>query len=54
MNINRLFFLSLKNGNNDSERLFSGKYYIPLVEVKDFNTLITINYLKNYEKLIKT
>ena len=53
MNMNRLFFLSLKNGNNGSEGLFSGKYYIPLVEVKDFNTLITINCLKNFEKLIK-
>ena len=29
-NINRLFVVSFKNGDGD-------KYYIPLVEIKDFN-----------------
>ena len=26
---------------------------MPLVEIKDFNALMTIKYLKNFEKLIK-
>ena len=30
-NINRLFVLSFKNGNDDSIRYSSDKYYIPLV-----------------------
>ena len=39
-NINRLFILSLKNGNNDSARNSFEKYYIPLIEIKVFNVLI--------------
>ena len=38
-NINRLFILSLKNSNNHL-RLYSGKIYVPLVEIKDINVLI--------------
>ena len=34
-NINRLFVLSIKNGNSDPARDFLNKYYIPLVEIKD-------------------
>ena len=39
-NINRLFVLSFKNGDNDPTRNSFVKYYIPLVEIKDFNGLI--------------
>ena len=39
-NINRLFLLSLKNGDNDPTRDLFDKYYMPLVEIKDFNVLI--------------
>ena len=34
-----MFFLSLKNGNDDPTRDSFGKYYMPLIEVKDFNEL---------------
>ena len=39
-NINRLFVLSLKNGDDDSTRNSLNKYYMPLVEIKDFSALI--------------
>ena len=39
-NINRLFVLSFKNGNNDPTRTSLAKYYMSLVEMKDFNALI--------------
>ena len=39
-NINRLFVLSFKIGNNDLTKLSFDKYYIPLVEIKDSNVLI--------------
>ena len=39
-NINRLFVLSFKIGINDLTKLSFDKYYIPLVEIKDFNVLI--------------
>ena len=39
-NINRLFVLSFKNGDNDPTRSSFDKYYMPLVEIKDFNALI--------------
>ena len=39
-NNNRLFVLSFKNGNNDPTRYSFDKYYMPLVEIKDFNALI--------------
>ena len=39
-NINRLFVLSFKNGNDDPSRDVFDKYYMPLVEIKDFNALI--------------
>ena len=38
--INRLLVLSFKNGNNDPLRNYFNMYYISLVEIKDFNTLI--------------
>ena len=36
-NINRLFVLSFKKSDNDHTRDFFGKYYMSLVEIKDFN-----------------
>ena len=39
-NINRLFVLSFKNGNSASTRDSSNKYYMPLIETKNFNALI--------------
>ena len=39
-NINRLFALSFKNGDNDPTRNSFDKYDIPLVEIKYFNALI--------------
>ena len=39
-NINRLFLLSFKNSNDDATRDNFDKYYMPLVEIKDFNALI--------------
>ena len=38
--INRLFVFSFKHVNNDPKRDSFDKYYIPLVEIKDFNALI--------------
>ena len=35
-----MLVLSFKNGGNDPTRYFFDKYYIPLVEIKDFNGLI--------------
>ena len=39
-NINRLFILSFKNGYDDPSRSSFDRYYMPLIEVKDFNVLI--------------
>ena len=39
-NIHRLFVLSFKNDNNDATINSFDKYYMPLVEIKDFNALI--------------
>ena len=39
-NIIKLFVLSFKNGNNDLTRNYFGKYYMPLVEIKDFKALL--------------
>ena len=39
-NINRLFVLSFKNGDDDSTRYSFNKYYMTLVEIKDCNALI--------------
>ena len=61
-NINRLFVLSFKNGNDDTMRGLFDKYSIPLVEIKDFNALIdnkqffhkpVKNKQEAYEKLIE-
>ena len=39
-NVNKLFFLSFKNGNDDPSRDSFDKYYMSSVEIKDFNVLI--------------
>ena len=39
-NINKLFVILFKNGNNDPTRDSFDKYYMSLVEIKDFNPLI--------------
>ena len=39
-NIDRLFVLPFKNGNNDPLRNPFNRYYMPLVEIKNFNALI--------------
>ena len=36
-NINRLFVFSFKKSDNYPMRDLFGKYYMPLVEIKDFN-----------------
>ena len=54
--------LSFNNGNDDTIRNFFDEYYIPLVEIKDFNTLIdnklffdqpAKNRQEAYEKLLE-
>ena len=60
-NINILFVLSFKNGNDNPMRDSFEKYCMPLVEIKDFNALIDSksffdqpvkNKQQAYEKLI--
>ena len=60
-NINRLFVLSFKNGNDDPTRDSFDKYNIPLIEIKDFNALINnkiffdqpVKKQEVYEKLME-
>ena len=57
-NVNRLFVLTFKNGNNDPTRNYFNKYYMPLVEMKDFKALIDkkpflIRQWKTNKKAIK-
>ena len=40
--INRFFVISFKNSDNDPTRNSFEKYYMPLVEIEDFNALINI------------
>ena len=40
VNINKLFALSLKNSNDNPTRDSFDEYYMPSVEIKDFNALI--------------
>ena len=35
-----MFVISLKNDDDDPTRYFLDKYYMTLVEIKDFNALI--------------
>ena len=39
-NLDRSFVISIKNGNDDPARNSFDKYYMPLVEIKDFSSLI--------------
>ena len=39
-NIDRLFVLSFENGNDNPTRDSFDRYYMSLIEIKDFNTLI--------------
>ena len=45
-NINRLFVLSFKNGDDDPMRDSFDEYYMQFVEIKDFNALIENKPLK--------
>ena len=38
--IDRIFELLLENGNDNPTRNFFEKFWMPLVEIKDFNALI--------------
>ena len=40
ININRLFVLLFKNGNDDPTRNSFDRYDVPFVEIKDFDALI--------------
>ena len=61
-NINRLFVLLFKNSNDDPTIDSFNQYYMPLVEIKDFNALIdnkpffdqpVKSKQEEYEKLIE-
>ena len=49
--INRLFVLSFKNGNEDPTRGLFDEQYIPLVEIKYFNSLI--NNKPFFDQIVK-
>ena len=46
-----MFVLSFKNDNDDPTRTSFDKYFIPLVEIKDFNALID---KKTFDQPVKT
>ena len=57
-----MFELLFRNGNDDPTRNYIDKYYIPLVEIKEFNALIgnkpcfdqpVKRKQKAYEKLVE-
>ena len=61
-NINRLFLLWFKNGENDPTRDSVDKYCMPLVEIKDFNAIIdnkaffdypVINKQEGFERFVE-
>ena len=61
-NINRLFVLSFKNGDDDPTRNSFDEHYMPLIEIKDFHALIdkkpffdqpVKNKQEMYEKLVE-
>ena len=62
-NVNRLFALSFSRNNNTDSRYSSSNYYVPKVEIDDFNVLIdgkslfdlpVKNEKEAYEKIIET
>ena len=40
MNVNRLFALSFPRNNNTDSRYSFSNYYVPKVQIKDFNVLV--------------
>ena len=40
MNVNRLFVLSFPSNSNTDSRYSFSNYYVPKVQIKDFNVLI--------------
>ena len=48
--VNRLFVLSFENEN---DRASFSKYYVPSVQIKDFNVLIFNTPIKNDEETFK-
>ena len=40
MNVNRFFFLPFPRNNNTDSRYYFSNYYVPKVQIKDFNVLI--------------
>ena len=50
-NINRLFVLSFKSGDDDPMINFFDECYMPLVHIKDFNALIVNRSF--YDQLVK-
>ena len=61
-NVNRLFVLSFPRNNNTDSRYSYSNYYVPKVEIKDFNVLIDgksffdlpeKNKKEAYEKIIE-
>ena len=62
MNVNRLFVLSFPRNNNTDSRYSFSNYYVPKVQIKDFNVLIdgksffdlpVKNEEETYEKIIE-
>ena len=62
MNVNRLFVLSFPRNNNTDSRYSFSNYYVPKVQIKDFNVLINgksffdlsvKNEEEAYEKIIE-
>ena len=53
-NINRLSVLLFKNGNNDLTRYPFDKWYMSLVEIKDFNALIDQPVKPFFDQPVKT
>ena len=48
-NVNRLFVLSFRNGDDYSIRNSFDEYYMPLVEIKNFNALINNKLFSDYQ-----
>ena len=46
-----MFVISFKNGNDHPRKDSFDEYYMPLVEIKDFNSLFDTKYL--FDKLVK-
>ena len=59
--INRLYNLSFKNGDDDPTKNYFDEYYMPLIEIKDFDELIDnksffdqpVKKNETYEKLVQ-